>query len=283
MLIPSWSHSRVITFEQCKHKIWLAQVQKIPEPERPLPPGKTEHANDRGTRIHTGCELFVNGTESKLVPEAAKHFAAEFAALRSLHAEGRVSLEGEWGMNRAWEPCGWRGDWEEVTGHTDVTGTTLIASKKLPEYGKPGELRQIGKKAYLWVPAWLRLKLDALVHVNEYQAIAIDFKSGKKFGNELKHAEQLQLYQLVTFLRYPKLEEVTTELWYLDVDELTQATFTRFQGLRFMKSWDKRGNNLTTCQEFPPNANKWSCRYCPYGMPQNGFENGTGHCAAGRK
>jgi hypothetical protein len=279
MLIPSWSHSRVVEFESCNFRSFLKNVQKIPEPDRPLPPGKTEHANDRGTRIHEGCEKFVNGSTPKLPLEAAKHFTTEFDALRSLHAAGKVSLEGEWAMNRAWEPCSWRGEWELLD--EKVPGAKKL--KTIPEYGKPGDVIHVGKEFRTWVPPWLRLKLDAMVHVNEYQAIAIDFKSGKKFGNELKHAEQLQLYQLVTFLRHPQLEEVTTELWYLDIDELTQATFTRSQGLRFMRSWDKRGNNLTTCQEFKPNPNKWSCRYCPYGLPQNGFENGTGHCAAGRK
>jgi hypothetical protein len=279
--VSSWSHSRVIVFEGCKHRTWLAQVQKIPEPERPLPPGKVEHANDRGTRIHTNCELAIKG-EGPLGPEASKHFSPEFAALKSLYAQGRVSLEGEWGMNRAWEPTGWRGEWVQCAGDE-------IDRKhfKLPEFGKAGDMNFYKFKgkdyAFEWVPAWLRLKLDALVHVSEYEAIAIDFKSGKKFGNEMKHADQLHLYQLVTFLRYPKLEQVHTELWYLDADELTSSTFTRSQGLRFMRSWDKRGNNLTTCQDFPPNPSIHTCKYCPYGLPERGFVNGTGHCAAGRK
>jgi hypothetical protein len=280
--ISSWSHSRVIVFEGCKHRTWLAQVEKIPEPERPLPPGKLEHANDRGSRIHDGCERFVRGTAS-LPVEAAKHFTHEFNAMRILFEEGRVTLESEWGMNRAWEPTGWRGAWEEIQGALDMPGTKLVKAKKLPEFGKDGDVYKIGKQFFLWVPTWLRLKLDALVHVSKHEAIAIDYKSGRKFGNELKHAEQLQLYQLVSFLRYPELEIVHTELWYLDVDELTSATFQRQQGLRFMRSWDKRGNALTTCQDFPPNPSVFACRYCPYGKPENGFINGTGHCAAGRK
>jgi RecB family exonuclease len=272
MLIPSWSHSRVVEFEKCKYRTFLMQVDKVPEPERPLPPGKTEHANDRGSRIHDECEQFVRGTRA-IPSEANKFFRPEFEAMRRLYDAGKVSLEGEWGMNRAWEPTPWRGEWKLI--EDEVKGLKKV--QVLPDYGKPGIMLSCKGSVYEWVPPWLRLKLDALVHVSKYQAIAIDYKTGKKFGNELKHAEQLQLYQLVTLLRYPELEEVTTELWYLDADELTSSTFTRSQGLRFMRSWDTRGNKLTTCTEFPPNPNIHSCRYCGYGPW------GTGHCAVGKR
>lgn len=67
-MITSWSFSKLGDFEQCKLKTKLKHIDKIPEPERPLPPGKTEHANDRGTRIHTDCELYINGTNPELAP-----------------------------------------------------------------------------------------------------------------------------------------------------------------------------------------------------------------------
>jgi hypothetical protein len=236
--ITSWSHSRAGDFEKCKHMAFLKYVKRIPEPERPLRPGQTEHANDRGTRVHDKSEHFVRGTGE--FPAEAKTFRAEFDALQRLFSEGKVSLEGEWGFNRDWE-------------------------------------------THAWKTAWLRMKLDALAFISPYEAVAIDYKTGKKFGNEIKHGEQVMLYQLATFLRYPDLELVHTELWYLDQDELTQQTFTRQQGLRFKANWHNRGVTITECVEFPPNPNRWSCQYCPYGKEENGFVNGTGDCAAGRK
>lgn len=232
MPIRSWSHSRLADFEQCNFKAYLKYDQRIPEPERPLPPGKTEHANDRGTRVHEAAEQYVRGT-ALLIPEL-NHFAHEFEALRTLYSEGRVSLEGEWGMNQDWEPCDWR-------------------------------------------QAWLRLKLDSLVHVSRTEAIVIDYKTGKKFGNEIKHAEQIQLYTLSTFLRYPELETVTTELWYTDQDDLTSITYRRDQGLRFRENFTRRATKMTTAEEFRPNPNIFSCKYCPYGPW------GTGHCEKGVK
>lgn len=228
--IPTWSFSRIQDFEQCKRRAKLKYLDKIPEPERPLPPGKTEHANDRGTRIHDAGERFARGG-IELIPELQK-FGSEFERLKALYATGNVSLEGEWAMDRSWEPVAWASS-----------------------------------------DAWLRLKLDALVFLSPTEAVAIDYKTGKRYGNEVKHNEQLQLYQLVTFLRYPKLETIHVELWYLDVDELVTVTYTRNQGLRFRRSFENRGNAMTTCTEFPPNPNIFSCKWCPY--------KGTEHCDKG--
>lgn len=230
MPITSWSHSKLGDFEKCKFLAWLKHDQRVPEPPRPLPPGKTEHANDRGSRIHDAAEHFVDGT-GPFVPEL-REFEQEFIHLKHLYAAGKVSLEGEWAMDKGWNPAPWK------------TG-------------------------------WHRSKLDALVHASDVEAVVIDYKSGKKFGNEIKHAEQTQLYSLNTFLRFPKLEIVHAELWYVDAKDLTRMTYTRDQALRFQRSWDRRGNALTSATEFPPNPNRFSCQWCPYGP------DGTGHCAVG--
>lgn len=276
MPISSWSHSRLATFEQCKYRAYLLYDQKVQEPERPLPPGKTEHANDRGTRVHQDCEDYVRGKTDVMPPEARKNFGPEMEDMRLWYREGIVSLEGEWGMNRNWEPCDWRGEWIELPGVP--AGEPFEKVKALPQRAVTGQVYQVGRKFFMWSPPWLRLKLDALVFETEYSAVAIDYKTGKKFGNELKHGEQLQLYQLVTFLRYPKLEEVTTELWYFDVDELTKKTLTRDQGLRFLRNWDKRGNALTTANTFPPNGNIHTCKWCFLGERPGG----AGICKSGK-
>ena len=105
----------------------------------------------------------------------------------------------------------------------------------------------------------------------------IDYKSGRKFGNEIKHGEQLLLYQLLAFMRYPKLEVVHAELWYLDQDDITSKTYTRKQGLMFAKNFARRGNALTSAIDFPANPSKWACQWCAYKPAPDG----TGHCAVG--
>jgi hypothetical protein len=89
----------------------------------------------------------------------------------------------------------------------------------------------------------------------------------------------MQLYVINALLRYPHLEEVTAELWYLDQNAVTSLTYTRDQGLRFRKNWDQRGHRITSCTDFPPNGNIHSCRWCFYGNRPDG--QGTGHCTAG--
>lgn len=230
--IDAWSYSRLTIFEQCKQRAKLAFIDKIPEPPRPLPPGKSEHANDRGTRIHNAAELFVQ-SNVELIPELHK-FRDEFLRLKELYKQGKVSLEGEWAVDAEWSPVAWRSS-----------------------------------------DAWARIKLDAFVRLSKTHAVVIDYKTGRKYGNEIKHAEQCQLYQLAAFLRYPELETIDVELWYTDEDELTHMRYTREQGLRFFQTFDRRGSAMTTETDFPARPNIYSCRWCPYGP------RGTGHCTQG--
>lgn len=230
--IKAWSYSRLVDFEQCKLRAKLKYIDRIPEPARPLPPGKTEHANDRGTRIHDAGERFVRGGV-ELIPEL-KAFETEFHDLRNKYKHGMVSLEGEWAVNKDWEPVAW--------GDKD---------------------------------AWARIKLDAFVRLSKTHAVVIDYKTGKKFGNEIKHAEQTQLYQLAAFLRYPELETMDVELWYTDQDDLTHMKYTRSQGMRFFQNFNQRGIAMTSAEEFPPSPNVFACKWCPYGP------RGTGDCDKG--
>lgn len=230
-IIRSTSFSRLMDFEACPYKAKLKIIDKIPEPERPLPPGKTEHANDRGTRVHNECELYVRG-EGKL-PQEARYFEDEFKSMAAKYKKGVVSLEGEWGFDKNWEPIDWK-------------------------------------------LAWLRLKLDANIHLTNAHAAVVDYKTGKKFGNEIKHGEQLQLYALAVFLRYPQVEHVTAELWYLDANDLTSLDIVRPVGLRYLKAFDKRFRKMTEATEFKPNPNAHSCRYCPYHPAR-----GSGDCEFG--
>lgn len=229
--ITSWSHSKLQDFERCRYRTFLLHVKRVPEPQRPLPPGKTEHANDRGTRVHEAAELYVQGRRSSLAPEL-KSFENEFNRLRQLYEQGIVSLEGEWGYDKDWQPTEWRS-------------------------------------------AWHRAKLDIMVRTSETSALVVDIKTGRKDGNELKHGEQLRLYALDTAMRYPDIEDITTELWYVDKDDITSQTFTRTQALKFMPGFKKRGDEITSCESWPANPSIWTCRYCMYGD--------TGDCAVSAK
>lgn len=224
--IKAWSYSRLTTFEQCALRAKLAYIDRIPEPPRPLPPGKTEQPNDRGSRVHDAAEMYVKGN-IELIEELEK-FSEEFRSLRELFRAGKVSLEGEWAVDKDWSPVAWMS--------SDV---------------------------------WARIKLDAFVRVSKTHGVVIDYKTGRKAGNEIKHAEQGQLYQLAAFMRFPELETVDVEFWYTDQDELTLVRYSREQGMKFLSNFNRRGSKMVNTSEFLPNPNIYSCKWCPY-SPKSG-------------
>jgi hypothetical protein len=172
-----------------------------------------------------------------------KKFEAEFTRMRKMYAEGDVSLEHMWCFDRDW--------------------------------------RAVGPKDFDNI--WLRVIIDGLVFLNSEEAVVIDYKTGKKWGNEVKHAQQCQLYQLSTFLKYPQLKKITTELWYLDQDDIMTMSFTREQGLRFWQNFNDRGMEVTGTTLYKPKPNGHSCRFCPYGPEEssNKWLNKNGACPHG--
>lgn len=136
--------------------------------------------------------------------------------------------------------------------------------------GEWGFTNEWAPTAYKSDDCWLRVKLDAMVTMDPTWAAVIDYKTGRRSGNELKHAEQTQLYTIATFLRYPDLKRVTTELWYLDQNELARAEYTRDQAMRLFKVWDDRGMAIINEVLFEPNPNKFSCLFCHFGPKDSG-------------
>lgn len=155
--------------------------------------------------------------------------------MRHLYSEGMVELEGNWG-------CG-----EELGNHVVLGKKHGCVSNSTPSF-----------TCHPQMPSWWE-----------------DYKTGKDGGNEVKHAQQLQLYALVSFLRFPELETVDAQLWYLDIGETTSQVFTRDQALRFKRNYDKKGIDIVSCTSWPANPNKYSCQWCLYG-PEH-----SGHCDVG--
>jgi len=116
---------------------------------------------------------------------------------------------------------------------------------------------------------WARIKLDAIVHEDDTSARVIDYKTGRQFGNEISHGQQALTYAIGSFLRYPDLQHVQTELWYLDHGTVTEQSYTRDQALLFLPKLHQRAIVMTTAEKFPPNPSKTNCKWCSY---KNGEE-----------
>jgi len=126
-----------------------------------------------------------------------------------------------------------------------------------------------------WTPSsykegWLRIKADGVAHLSPAKAVVIDYKTGRKDGNEIKHGEQVQLYAIATLLRNPALEEITVELWYLDKDELTSCTYSRSQALQYVRSFHARAQKMLDAKTFPANPTAYTCQWCPYSPSKGG-------------
>lgn len=245
--ITAGSYTRIQNYESCPNRAKLAYVDKIKEPERPPLPAGKEYPNDRGSRVHDYAEYFVRNMEThkELIPELG-NYKDELYKLRELFIAdpSSVLMEDMWLYDRDWNV--------------------------LPSTTEPWDERIA-----------MRIKLDVCVmYAGGTRALVIDYKTGKKFGNEIKHAEQTQLYALAVLLRFPEVEFVETELWYLDMNELTSMRFTRSQGLRYLKNWNNKLTRMTEARIFPTKANIYTCRYCPYktGLIGKHGPEGTGHC-----
>jgi len=112
---------------------------------------------------------------------------------------------------------------------------------------------------------WARIKLDAFVTEDETSGRAIDYKTGKKWNNELKHGTQLMTYAIASFMRFPKLQYCETELWYLDQNHgPTIQAYTREQALMFWPKLNKRALTMTSCTDFEPKPSRQNCKWCHY-------------------
>jgi hypothetical protein len=92
--LVAWSYSRVTKWEECPAAAKYKFIMKIPEPQSP--------ALARGSAIDDAITAYMRTPRAKL-PEAAKLFAKEFAALK----KAKPIMQRELAFRRDWTPCGW--------------------------------------------------------------------------------------------------------------------------------------------------------------------------------
>jgi len=120
---------------------------------------------------------------------------------------------------------------------------------------------------------WLRMKLDALDLESATSAKVYDWKTGRKFGNEVKHGQQALLYVISTFIKWPELEFVEANMIYTDKGETMTTSYSRDQAMLFFDRYNLRFNTATTCVNFKPTPNASSCKWCPHAKVQEGLDN----------
>jgi hypothetical protein len=122
---------------------------------------------------------------------------------------------------------------------------------------------------------WLVVIPDIKVTIPGELSLTIDNKTGKRYGNELKHFGQCELYSISAMILDPSHESYEAELWYLDIPDTWQITFTQEKLEKARAKIDAEVAKMMDDKYFRPRPSKLNCRYCPYGP------RGTGACPVG--
>lgn len=198
----------------------------------PEPPREKDDRRDRGVIIHKGMEDFVLGEERRELPEVLIPFEGPLQNMRDARLEGH-QVEVE-------KPLFFDKNWQ-------------LLEDDGPE-------------------RWLIVIPDATVHVPGEFLLTVDGKSGKKFGNEVSHYGQVELYSIAQWLRFPKLSAYDAELWYFDQKDVVSHQFTPSQLERARARLDAEVTLMMKDTIHRPNPTKMNCKYCPYSS------RGTGAC-----
>ena len=124
----------------------------------------------------------------------------------------------------------------------------------------------------------IMVKQDLFYFTGANSAVLDDWKTGKRDGNEAKHARQIKRYVIAAFMRYPELEFVEGSARYLDKNDVFTRGYTREQAMAFFKTEEnllRRYFHDTKCM---PKPNRINCKGCEYNKPD---EDGNYQCEYG--
>jgi len=118
---------------------------------------------------------------------------------------------------------------------------------------------------------WLRGMIDVVKWESKTHCTIYDYKTGSN-QSAAKHRSQLMLYSLLMFIRYPKLETIEATPIYLDqrIDNF-YTSYTRNDVDLFWPRYLKRLQAVTECQDFQPNPNGFTCKWCQHKIKQEGL------------
>lgn len=127
----------------------------------------------------------------------------------------------------------------------------------------------IGRPGWFGNDVWARGKADVVLVYEDDTAILGDWKTGKKYA---ANEEQVELFALMGFKRYPHVTEVDTRLWYTDAapdDNEVQRVYTLKEAELIQKDWTKRVVPMFNDRRFAPTPND-KCGWCPYSKAKGG-------------
>ena len=130
------------------------------------------------------------------------------------------------------------------------------------EWGFTKEWKPTG---YFGADVWLRVKTDVFC-VKKNTGRIIDHKTGQE---KEAHDQQLSLYGASLLIQQPKIDVVSTELWYLDQGTKRSLEFTRDQLPEMIEHWNDRVRPMLTDKSFVATPNRL-CNWCHFRKSNGG-------------
>lgn len=230
--ITSGSFTRLSDYEECAQRAYLKYVERIPEPDRGPPPKGKAEWPNDRGNRVHDDAERFIKGEGETLPTDLVHFSEELWRARTLYEQGLVTTEEMWAYDEDWKPID----------PDDAKNTRF------------------------------RIKADLTVVLDPVHKLVADFKTGKRWGNEMKHEQQKITYGIGMFLRDSELKKVSTELWYIDLpdEDVYTAVLTRSQAFVLLRALNARLKRMLTASTFPANANAYTCKWCPYNNRNGG-------------
>lgn len=107
---------------------------------------------------------------------------------------------------------------------------------------------------------WCRIKLDMAVVLKNGVLRVVDHKSGRPAAD---HPDQLSLYSLSSFVKFPAVKKISSEIWYLDSGEQTVVEFGRDQLPALTEEWNDRVAPMMNDTKYQAKPNS-KCQWCHY-------------------
>lgn len=127
----------------------------------------------------------------------------------------------------------------------------------------------IGRAGWFGDDVWFRAKTDVRLLYDDNTLLLGDWKTGKKYyANE----EQIELFALAGYRRFPTVDEVDTRLWYTDApsdDNEIQRTYKPAELEAIQRDWTKRVVPMFKDRRFAPTPNDW-CSRCAFSQAKGG-------------
>lgn len=100
--------------------------------------------------------------------------------------------------------------------------------------------------------------------------LSVDHKTGKRYGNEMKHMAQKITYAVANWCSDPDAALYVSEMWYVDQGDIWSSSFRADDLERKRADLDREVSKMMNDKLFRPRPSAQNCKYCPYGSRQLG-------------